>query len=218
MLLLTDIFFCIKNISQKKNSVKDYLVDCKTCSVKKASMLTLKLEKSAEMMLQLCGCFAASGSAALKKVNGIMKEEDHLQILQEALKLSSEYWVLGAGVPTGQLSKTHISVKLLNQAGTEVLEWSSQSPDLNPIGNMWTVSVKKQVCASTTTDLVELHRFCQEEWLSIPEACGWFQKHLTEVKKWPRDVEPNIRFTVLRIPCRSFKENVFHFIPCWMQI
>ena len=31
----------------------------------------------------LWGCFAASGSAAQKKLNGIMKEEDYLQILQE---------------------------------------------------------------------------------------------------------------------------------------
>ena len=39
---------------------------------------------------------AASGSAALQKVNGIMKKEDYLQILQENLKSSAEDWILGA--------------------------------------------------------------------------------------------------------------------------
>ena len=33
----------------------------------------------------LWGCFAASGSAAVKKVNGIMKKKDFLQTLQENL-------------------------------------------------------------------------------------------------------------------------------------
>ena len=45
----------------------------------------------------LWGCFAASGSAALKKVNGMMKEENYLQILQENLKSSAEDWLFGAG-------------------------------------------------------------------------------------------------------------------------
>ena len=35
------------------------------------------------------GCFAANGSGALKKVNGIMKKEDYVQYLQESLKSSS---------------------------------------------------------------------------------------------------------------------------------
>ena len=39
--------------------------------------------------IMLWGCFAASGSGALKKVNGIMKKEDFLQILQENLKSSA---------------------------------------------------------------------------------------------------------------------------------
>ena len=45
--------------------------------------------------IMLWGCFAASGSAALKKVNGIMKVEDYLQILQENLKSSTKDWLMG---------------------------------------------------------------------------------------------------------------------------
>ena len=40
--------------------------------------------------IMLWGCSAASGSAALKKVNGMMKMEDYLQVLQENLKSSVE--------------------------------------------------------------------------------------------------------------------------------
>ena len=63
----------------------------------------------------------------------------------------------------------------LNEAGTEVLEQPFQSPDLNPIENMWTV-LKKQVCARKLTNEVELHRFCQEEWFKIQPEDD--QKHV----------------------------------------
>ena len=45
--------------------------------------------------IMLWACFAASGIGALQKVNGIMKEEDYLQILQEKLKSSARRLGLG---------------------------------------------------------------------------------------------------------------------------
>ena len=47
------------------------------------------------------GSVAASGSAALKKVNGMMKEENYLQILHQnhQQKIGS---LVQVGVPTGQ--------------------------------------------------------------------------------------------------------------------
>ena len=36
--------------------------------------------------VMLWGCFAASGSAALKKVNGIIKKKDYLQILKSSVR------------------------------------------------------------------------------------------------------------------------------------
>ncbi len=45
--------------------------------------------------IMLWGCFAASGTGSLQKVNGIMKKEDYLQILQENLKPSARRLGLG---------------------------------------------------------------------------------------------------------------------------
>ena len=71
----------------------------------------------------------------------------------------------------------------LNQATIEVLEWPSQSPDIE---NMWTV-LKKKVCAGKPTNVSELHQFCQEEWLTIQpddykSLVDGHQTHLAEVE------------------------------------
>ena len=124
----------------------------------------------------LWACFAASGTGALQKVNGIMKE-DYLQILQENLKSSvrrlglGRSWVFQQDNDPKHTSK--VVKEWLNQARIKVLEWPFQSPDLNPIKNMWTV-LKKQVCVRKPTNLVELHQFFQEEWSKIqPEAVSY---------------------------------------------
>ena len=52
-----------------------------------------------------------------------------------------------------------------------VLEWSSQSPDLNLIENLWR-DLKTRVMAGKPTNLTQLEAFAKEEWANIPqETC-----------------------------------------------
>ena len=54
----------------------------------------------------------------------------------------------------------------------KVLEWPSQSHDLNPIEDLW-AELKKCVRARKPTNLTQLHQLCQEEWANIhPNYCG----------------------------------------------
>ena len=78
--------------------------------------------------------------------------------------------------------------KVRDQAYNDYVEWPSQSPDLNPIENVW-AELKKRVRAKRPTNLTQIHQLCQEEWAKIhPTHCGklveGYLKHLTQVKQF----------------------------------
>ena len=50
----------------------------------------------------------------------------------------------------------------------KILEWSSQSPDLNLIENLWW-DLKKVVAARKPKNIIELKAFAHEEWVKIPQ-------------------------------------------------
>ncbi len=67
----------------------------------------------------------------------------------------------------------------------KVLEWPSQSPDHNPIENLWR-ELKVRVAKRQPRNLNDLERICKEEWDKIPpEMCANlvdnYTKHLTSV-------------------------------------
>ncbi len=49
----------------------------------------------------------------------------------------------------------------------KILEWPSQSPDLNPIEMLWH-DLKQSIHARKPSNVAELKQFCKEEWAKIP--------------------------------------------------
>ena len=117
------------------------------------------------------GCFTAGETGALHKIDGFMRMENDVASIYPIyphLKTSVKAWSQ-MGLPK---HTSKIVAKWLKDYKVKVLEWPSQSPDLNPIEHLW-AELKKHVRAMRPTNLTQLHQLCQEEWAKIPSTYCW---------------------------------------------
>ena len=71
--------------------------------------------------------------------------------------------------------------------GISILNWPSQSPDLNPIGNLWN-TLKVKVHERNLQNIKKLEELCKEEWGKVTRDQGGklvahYRKRLEAVKQ-----------------------------------
>lgn len=122
--------------------------------------------------IMLWGCFSAAGTGRLVRIEGKMNAAMYRDILDENLLQSALDLRLGRRFIFQQDNDPKHTAKItkewLRDNSVNVLEWPSQSPDLNPIEHLWR-DLKMAVHRRSPSNLMELERSCKEEWEKLPK-------------------------------------------------
>uniref|UniRef100_A0A8C5R0D3 Transposase n=1 Tax=Leptobrachium leishanense TaxID=445787 RepID=A0A8C5R0D3_9ANUR len=132
---------------------------------------TLPTVKHGGGSIMLWGCFASAGTGKLQRVQGTMNSLQYQEILDDNvmqsvtnLRLGRRWTFQQDNDPkhTSKSTRAWLQIK-----GWNILECPSQSPDLNPIENLWW-DLKKAVAVRKPKNVTELEAFAHDELAKIP--------------------------------------------------
>lgn len=120
--------------------------------------------------LMVWGCFSAGGVGELRRVEGSMTQHSYKVILEDAMTTSADklfdmgnYYFQQDNAPC---HKAKSVMDFLAQKKFQVLDWPPQSPDFNPIENLWGL-LKRKVAKARPTNINQLWVKIQAAWQQI---------------------------------------------------
>ena len=118
------------------------------------------------------GCFSGRGMGPLHRIDGIMDKNKYLDIL-ETVMLPYTRGHLGRGFIFQQDNDpkhtSGVVQQWLTRKRVQVLEWPSQSPDLNPIEHLWE-ELSRRLKHRRARNSEEKFLQLKEEWEKIPDS------------------------------------------------
>ena len=113
----------------------------------------------------LWACFSSAGTGKLVRIEGMMDEAKYRDIFEGSVFQSFRdlrlEWRFTFQQDNDHKHTAKATLEWFKEKHLNVLEWPSQSPDLNPIENLW-YDLQRLLYTSGT--------HCLEEWAKIPVA------------------------------------------------
>lgn len=140
--------------------------------------------------LMVWGCFSGLGIGPIVRIEGIMTSIVYRDLLQ-ANMLEYYDFIKEEGSLFQQDNdpkhKSKVVAAWFKEHKIEVMVWPAQSPDLNPIENLWQI-VDNKIRKRRFTNLAQMFEIIEEEWDRIP------RETLTKlVQSMPRRCEEVIK-------------------------
>lgn len=116
------------------------------------------------------GCFSRNGIGPIHKIDGIMDRFMYADIVKNHMLPHGKQkmprgWIFQQDNDPKHTSK-HVK-GYINKAKIRLMEWPSQSPDLNPIEHLWE-ELERQIRSENYQNKTQLWEVLQRKWLEIP--------------------------------------------------
>ena len=131
---------------------------------------TIKYDKK----INVWGCFSGNGVGHLHKVHGILEQRQYKQILIHHMIPSARDlfpandWIFQQDNDPKHTARS-VQNWLNNTRRLNVMQWPAQSPDLNPIENLWAI-LDGRLCERRCSNTAELLEVLKAGWAQIPNV------------------------------------------------